>query len=114
MAMYIFTKAILESRPIGVCNNGNMQRDFTYVDDIVEGAVRVMDKTQQTDPKWISEHPDPGSSPAPYKVYNIGNHRPVKLLTMIEMMEGALGKKAIKNFLPMQPGGRTGYLRGSQ
>jgi UDP-glucuronate 4-epimerase len=104
MAVYIFTKAILEGRQIDVYNNGNMERDFTYIDDIVEGVVRVTDKIPELNPHWSAAHADPGSSPAPYKLYNIGNHCPVKLMTMIEMLENALGKKAIKNFLPMQAG----------
>jgi UDP-glucuronate 4-epimerase len=104
MAVYIFTKAILDGRPSDVCNNGDMERDFTYIDDIVEGVVHVGDKIPETNPKWIGEHSDPGSSPAPYRLYNIGNHTPVKLLTMIDIIENGLGGKAIKNFLPMQPG----------
>jgi UDP-glucuronate 4-epimerase len=104
MAVYIFTKAILEGRPIDVYNNGNMERDFTYIDDVVEGVVRVMDKIAEPDPHWPGKHADPGSSPAPYKIYNIGNHSAVKLMTMIETLESALGKRAIKNFLPMQAG----------
>lgn len=96
MAVYIFTKAILEDKPIDVFNFGKMQRDFTYIDDIVEGIIRVLDKT-----------PQPGDEPhttAPYKVYNIGNNQPIELLQLIEVLEDALGKKAIKNFLPIQPG----------
>ena len=103
MAVYIFTKAILEGRPIDVYNNGDMERDFRYIDEIVEVLVRVVDNIPRANPEWIGEHPDPGSSPAPYRLYGIGNHSPVKLLTMIETMENALGKKAIKSFLPMQP-----------
>lgn len=96
MAVYIFTKAILEDKPIDVFNFGKMQRDFTYIDDIVEGIIRVLDKT-----------PQPGDEPhttAPYKVYNIGNNQPIELLRLIEVLEEALGKQAIKNFLPIQPG----------
>jgi UDP-glucuronate 4-epimerase len=104
MAVYIFTKAILEGRPIDVYNSGDMQRDFTYIDDIVEGVVRVTDRVPQPNPDWSGAHADPGSSPAPYRLYNIGNHSPVKLMTMIDTLENALGKKAIKNFLPMQAG----------
>jgi UDP-glucuronate 4-epimerase len=104
MAVYIFTKAILEGRPIDVYNNGDMERDFTYIDDIVEGVVRVTDKIAEPDPHWSGKDADPGSSPAPYKLYNIGNHSAVRLMTMIETLESALGKKAIKNFLPMQAG----------
>jgi UDP-glucuronate 4-epimerase len=104
MAVYVFTKAIIEGRPIDVYNNGDMERDFTYIDDIIEGVVRISEKIPPANPSWSADRADPGSSLAPYKLYNIGNHTPIKLITMIEMMEGALGKKAIKNFLPMQPG----------
>ena len=104
MALFLFTKAILEGKPIDVFNNGNMQRDFTYVDDIVEGVVRVIDSPPAGNPGWSGRQPDPGTSVAPYRVYNIGNSRPVKLLDFIEAIEDALGKRAVKNFLPMQPG----------
>jgi len=104
MALFLFTKAILEGKPIEVFNNGNMQRDFTYVDDIVEGVVRVIDSPPAGNPGWSGRQPDPGTSVAPYRVYNIGNSRPVKLLDFIEAIEDALGKRAVKNFLPMQPG----------
>ncbi|MBE9144598.1 NAD-dependent epimerase [Planktothrix mougeotii] len=96
MAMFIFTKAILEDKPIDVFNYGKMQRDFTYIDDIVEGVIRTLDRI-----------PQPGENPqttAPYKVYNIGNNQPVELLHLIEVLETALGKTAIKNFMPIQPG----------
>jgi UDP-glucuronate 4-epimerase len=104
MAVYIFTKAILDGQSINVYNNGDMERDFTYIDDIVEGVTRVANKIPKTNSKWIADYPDPGSSPAPYKLYNIGNHSPVALIKMIETLENELGKKASKNFLPMQPG----------
>jgi UDP-glucuronate 4-epimerase len=104
MALFLFTKAILEGRPIDVFNHGKMQRDFTYVDDIVEGVVRTLDRPAQSDPAWSSDKPDPGSSSAPYRLYNIGNHQPVDLLRFIEVLEQTLGKKAEKNFLPLQPG----------
>jgi UDP-glucuronate 4-epimerase len=104
MALFIFTKAILEGRPIDVFNHGKMKRDFTYIDDIVEGVVRVADHLPQPNPDWSSMHPDPGSSKAPYKVYNIGNNKPVELLHFIEVLENSLGRKAEKNFLPIQPG----------
>jgi UDP-glucuronate 4-epimerase len=104
VAVYIFTKAILEGRPIDVYNKGNLERDFIFIDDIVEGVVRVADKIPEENPNWTAERPDPGSSPSPYKLYNIGNNSPVKLLTMIETMENALGRTASKKFLPMQPG----------
>lgn len=104
MALFLFTKAILEDRPIDVFNNGEMQRDFTYVDDIVEGVIRTLDHTAQRNPQWRGEHPDPATSNAPYRIYNIGNHTPVKLMHFISVIEKALGKEAKKNFLPMQPG----------
>ena len=104
MALFIFTKAILEGRPIDVFNNGRMQRDFTYVDDIVEGVVRIIDRPPQGNAGWDSANPDPSSSTAPYKVYNIGNSSPVRLLDFIEAIEDELGKKAQKNMLPLQPG----------
>ncbi|MEW5846117.1 MAG: NAD-dependent epimerase [Bacteroidota bacterium] len=104
MALFLFTKAILEGKPIDVYNNGNMQRDFTYVDDIVEGIVRVLDNPPKGNPSWTGASPDPGTSVAPYRVYNIGNSSPVRLLDFIEAIEEALGRTAIKNFLPLQPG----------
>ena len=104
MALFLFTQAILAGRPIDVFNQGNMQRDFTYIDDIVEGVVRVMVKTATPDPHWSGERPDPASSRAPHRVYNIGNHRPVELGYMIEVLEKALGRTAQKNLLPMQAG----------
>ena len=104
MAYFKFTKAISEGRPIDVYNHGNMRRDFAYVDDIVEGVVRVIERTPRPDHRWSGDHPDPGSSYAPYRLYNIGNNNPVDLLTFIEVLEGCLGRKALKNFLPLQPG----------
>ena len=104
MAYFSFTKAILEGRPIDVFNHGRMQRDFTYIDDIIEGIVRVMDHIPCPDPSWSAERPDPATSSAPYRVYNIGNHQPVELGRFIEVLEECLGKKAEKNLLPMQPG----------
>ena len=104
MAAFLFTRAILEGRPIDVFNQGKMRRDFTYVDDIVEGVARVMDRIATPDPRWSGDHPDPGTSKAPYRLYNIGNHQPVELLTFIELLEKHLGKTATKNFLPLQPG----------
>src|SRR5215204_4323009 len=104
MAYFKFTKAISEGRPIDVYNHGNMRRDFAYVDDIVEGVVRVIERTPRTDRRWSGDHPDPSSSYAPYRLYNIGNNNPVDLLRFIEVLEGCLGRKAIKNFLPLQPG----------
>jgi UDP-glucuronate 4-epimerase len=104
MALFLFAQAMLEDRPIDVFNEGRMQRDFTYVDDIVEGLVRVLAKPPAPDPTWSGEHPDPGTSRAAYRVYNIGNDRPVELLRFIEVLEQCLGKRARKNLLPMQPG----------
>ncbi|NOZ35165.1 MAG: NAD-dependent epimerase [Chlorobi bacterium] len=104
MALFIFTKAILANELINVYNNGNMMRDFTYVDDIAEGIFRVVKKPAKADPHWSGQSPDPASSSAPYKIYNIGNGNPVQLLDYIEAAEKALGKTAKKNYLPMQPG----------
>ena len=104
MAMFLFTKAILAGEPIDVFNNGEMQRDFTYVDDIVEALVRLGPQPAAPNGAWDSNNPDPATSKAPYRLYNIGNHSPVKLMQLIEVIEEKLGKKAVKNFLPMQPG----------
>jgi UDP-glucuronate 4-epimerase len=104
MAMFIFTKAILEGRPIPVFNHGRMRRDFTYVDDIVEGVRRVVDRPAAPDPAWSGDRPDPGTGKAPYRLYNIGNHQPVELMHVIATLERALGTKAMKEMLPMQPG----------
>jgi len=104
MALYLFTKAIIEDKPIDVFNHGQMQRDFTYVDDIVTGVIKVIDNPPKGDPSWSGKHPDPSSSKAPYKIYNIGNNNPVKLMDFIEAIENRLGKKAKKNMLPLQPG----------
>ncbi len=104
MALFKFTKGILEDQPIDIYNSGKMQRDFTYIDDIVEGVIRVIDKIPQPNPNWSGDNPDPCTSPAPYQLYNIGNNNPVELMHYIETLEKALGKKAKKNFLPMQAG----------
>ena len=104
MAYFSFTRNILEGKPIKVFNHGKMRRDFTYIDDIAEGVVRVADRIPAPDPAWSGDNPDPSSSKAPYRIYNIGNNRPVELLRFIEVLEEALGKKAEKEFLPMQPG----------
>ena len=104
MAYFLFTKAILAGQPLRVFNQGQMQRDFTYIEDVVQGLVRVLDRVPTGNPQWSGEMPDPGSSQAPYRVYNIGNHQPVGLLTLIETLEQCLGRVAIKEFLPMQPG----------
>ncbi len=104
MALFLFTKAIVEGKPIDVFNNGKMRRDFTYVDDIVESISRLVPKIPTPDNKWSGLTPDPASSFAPYRVYNIGNNKPVELLQFIEVIEQQLGKKATKNFLPLQDG----------
>jgi UDP-glucuronate 4-epimerase len=104
MALFIFTKAILEGRPIEVFNHGKMRRDFTYIDDIVEGVIRTLDHPATPNPSWTGDQPDPGTSAAPARVYNIGNHQPVELLDFIEVLEQALGRKAEKKLMPLQPG----------
>ena len=104
MALFLFTKAILEGRPIDVFNHGKMQRDFTYVDDIVEGVIRVLDRVAEPNPDYVSDTPDPGTSNAPFRVFNIGNHNPVPLLDYIACIEDALGMQARKNLLPLQDG----------
>lgn len=104
MALFLFTEAILKGEPINVFNNGEMSRDFTYVGDIVEGIVRVNDNPPAGNKEWSGANPDPGSSKAPFKVYNIGNNAPVKLMDFVETIEKSLGKVAEKNFLPMQAG----------
>ncbi len=104
MALFLFTKAIMAGEPLKVFNHGNMQRDFTYVDDIAEGILRVLDSPPVGNPNWDGQHPDPSSSRAPYKIYNIGNQSPVQLLDFIKAIEQALGKKALLEFLPLQPG----------
>lgn len=104
MAMFLFTKAILAGRPIDVFNHGQMRRDFTYIDDIVEGVLRVSERTATPDPAWQGETPDPGTSRAPYRIYNIGNNQPVELMDVIATLERELGQTAVKNMLPMQPG----------
>jgi len=104
MALFTFTRNILEGRAIDVFNNGHHARDFTYVDDIAEGVVRACERIAQADPHWDSRSPDPATSSAPFRLYNIGNHQPVQLLRYIEVIEQALGRKAQMNFLPLQPG----------
>jgi len=104
MALFLFTRAILEGKPIDVFNHGKMRRDFTYVDDIVEGVVRIAERPPATNAEFDTAHPDPATSWAPYRVYNIGNHQPVDLMVFIEAIEEALGKKAEKRLLPMQDG----------
>ena len=104
MALFLFTKAIIAGKPIDVFNYGNHRRDFTYIDDIVEGVIRTMDHTAEPNPDWDPAKPDPGTSRAPYRIYNIGNQQPVELMHYIEVLEDCLGKKAEKNLLPMQHG----------
>lgn len=104
MALFLFTRAILENQAIDVFNQGKLRRDFTYIDDIVEGVIRVLDRAPHPNPEWDSTRPDPASSQAPYRIYNIGNHQPVDLMYFIEVLENALGLKAHINFLPMQNG----------
>ena len=104
MALFSFTKSIIDGKPIKVFNNGNHKRDFTYVDDIVEGIIRVLDKAASGNPKWSGLNPDPGSSFAPWRVYNIGNNNPINLMDYISAIEEALGLEAKKEFLPLQPG----------
>jgi len=104
MAMFLFTKAILEGKPIDVFNHGKMQRDFTYIDDIVEGIVRTADHLATPNPAYSSDAPDPGTSSAPYRVYNIGNDNPIELMDMIAVLERVLGRTAEKRMLPLQPG----------
>ncbi|MBI3899071.1 MAG: NAD-dependent epimerase [Gammaproteobacteria bacterium] len=104
MALFMFTRGIIAGKPIDVFNNGQMIRDFTFVEDIVEGVVRTMDHTAQPNPNWTGDDPDSATSRAPYRVYNIGNNRPVELMKYIHVLEDCLGKKAVMNMLPMQPG----------
>ncbi|NDY56557.1 NAD-dependent epimerase [Desulfovibrio sulfodismutans] len=104
MALFLFTKAILEGKPISVFNHGKMRRDFTYIDDIIEGVTRITGRTPTANPHWDSNAPDPSSSVAPYKIYNIGNNNTVELGRFIEVIEDQLGKKAEKQYLPLQPG----------
>jgi UDP-glucuronate 4-epimerase len=104
MALFLFTKAILNDQPINVFNFGKMRRDFTYIDDIVEGIVRLSDRPPSPNTNWSGERPDPGSSLAPYKIYNIGNNQPIELMRFIEVLETQLGRKAEKNMMPLQPG----------
>ena len=104
MALFLFTRKILAGEPIDVFNHGRHKRDFTYIDDIVEGVVRTLDRVAAPDPSWDSSHPDPASSSAPYRVYNIGNNNPVDLERYIRVLEDCLGRKAAKNLLPLQAG----------
>ncbi len=104
MSPFLFMDAILHDRPIDVFNNGDMLRDFTYIDDIVEGVVRIVEITPKANPDWDEKNPDPATSPAPYRIYNIGNQHPTKLMDYINCIEKAIGREARKNYLPMQAG----------
>jgi UDP-glucuronate 4-epimerase len=104
MAMWIFAKSILADQPIALFNHGNMRRDFTYVDDVVESVVRLVDRPAAPNPQWSGNHPDPATSSAPYRIYNIGNNQPVELLHVVAELEKCLGRKARREMLPMQPG----------
>ena len=104
MALFLFTRKILAGEPIDVFNHGKHRRDFTYIDDIVEGVIRTLDKVAEPNPDWNGKHPDPGTSNAPYRLYNIGNNQPVELMHYIKVLEDCLGKKAEMNMLPLQPG----------
>jgi UDP-glucuronate 4-epimerase len=104
MALFLFTKAIIEGRPINVFNHGQMIRDFTYIDDIAEGVVRVLDRTATGDEGYDPVKADPARSSAPYRVFNIGNHAPIQLMSFIEAIEKAVGREAVKNYMPMQDG----------
>jgi UDP-glucuronate 4-epimerase len=104
MAPFLFTKAILAGEPLKVFNYGKHRRDFTYIDDVVEGIIRTLDNPAKPDPEWTGKQPDPGTSKAPWRVYNIGNQKPVELLTYIETLEKALGKTSEKQLMPLQPG----------
>ena len=104
MALFLFTRAIIEGKPIKVFNHGKMQRDFTYIDDIIEGVVRIMGKLPEPDPAWSGDNPDPGTSYAGYRIYNIGNNNPVELMEFIQTIEKVLGQEAKKEFMDLQPG----------
>jgi UDP-glucuronate 4-epimerase len=104
MALFTFTRRMLAGEPIDVFNDGNNSRDFTYIDDVVEGVLRVVDRVPEPNPNWSGDTPDPGSSTAPYRIYNIGNHSPVQLMDFIACIEKAIGREAQKNFMPAQPG----------
>jgi UDP-glucuronate 4-epimerase len=102
--MFIFAKAIMEGQPIRLFNQGRMQRDFTYVDDVTEALVRLIDRVPQRNSQWSGAKPDPSSSSAPWRIYNIGNNKPEELMRVVALLEQELGRKAIREFLPMQPG----------
>jgi UDP-glucuronate 4-epimerase len=104
MALYLFAKAITTGQPINLFNNGNMRRDFTYVDDVVEAMTRIIDRAPQGDASWSGAKPDPASSKAPWKIYNIGNNRPEELMHVVSLLEKGFGREAQKNLMPMQAG----------
>jgi UDP-glucuronate 4-epimerase len=104
MAMFIFAKAILSGTPIKLFNHGNMRRDFTYVDDVTEAIARLIDRPPQGNPNWSGDKPDPASSAAPWKIYNIGNNNPEELMHVVSLLEKEFGRTALKEMLPMQPG----------
>jgi UDP-glucuronate 4-epimerase len=104
MAMWIFAKSIIAGEPIKLFNNGNIRRDFTYIDDVVEAVVRLVERAPQRNPIWSGDAPDPGSSSAAWRLYNIGNNNPVELLEVVRLLERTIGKKAKRELLPMQPG----------
>jgi UDP-glucuronate 4-epimerase len=104
MALFKFTRAILAGEPIEIYNNGQHARDFTYIDDVVEGVLRVLDQPAKPNPSWNGDKPDPATSSAPYRLYNIGNNQPVELMELIACLERCLGRTAVKRFLPLQPG----------
>jgi len=104
MAMWLFAEAIMAGRPIKLFNQGNMRRDFTYIDDVVQAVVRLIDRPAQSDPAWSGDQPDPARSAAPWRIYNIGNNNPVEVLEVVAILERIIGKKAIRELLPMQPG----------
>jgi UDP-glucuronate 4-epimerase len=104
MALFLFTRNILAGKPIDVFNYGNHRRDFTYIDDIVEGVVRVLDRPAEANPEWTGDRPDSATSYAPYRLYNIGNNKAVNLARYIEVLEECLGRRAERNLLPLQPG----------
>jgi UDP-glucuronate 4-epimerase len=104
MAMWIFAESIINGRPIKIFNNGNMKRDFTYIDDVVEAVVRLVDRIPAPNPRWSGDAPDPGSSSGPWRIYNIGNNNPVELLRVVTLLEATIGRPAKRELLPMQPG----------
>jgi len=104
MAVFIFTRAILEGRPIKLFNHGQTRRDFTYVDDVIEAMARLLERPPCGDPHWLGDAPDPSSSVAPWRLYNVGNNRAIEITELVGLLEGVLGRSAIREFAPMQPG----------